>query len=824
MTANIANRSASLDAGTGVGQKLPPPAPNMLSAPPDQQAPPSNHKVSEDGKTTMPLDFPFELKDAIAIFKAIMIKSKEANPFADSIQRDWHSQIWMSIRFHANFPKVAGSSGATTAADGSPRAENIELKDHVVTLMRGLEEARNKEIHKVYIENVKSREQTLSQSENQAAKDKFLGLVQSVYRLWRQRNDGPLPPPEAPLLLPPILPPAKSDVGVQTSSKHQASLHDPVMVSPVKPNGPEKTAPAGLPSPADTSDTISDRTEAEEANKSISPSGANAPENCHLITLPINTPPPSNFASALHIAEIWRVTINRLYASHNGSLTKFRRPNWLLHLETRGVQTVSDLGGWRGGDESTRQLTNNLITKLHETGYSTKGIQSKIKSILTIDVAQALENLKSGNFEKFKPVPLDLMRNAWAPDASTPHSAGREAGEFSTLSAGSGVYDDSPLDWQQAFRKRPVDPETETPARAKRICVGPDDMTPSSIPYNSVSETSEYPICLRRQSSSSNIPVSALVHATAETGFTPINRAAFSQIIPPPTPTPIEQHIPAIPAIPRVPAIDTTTITKPPVSRLPMERPRSPASTIDQRDHHERQDRDMSSPDEFQSTTDDAVEIFVEGRLNSFRQTIQDIRSELVETRQAQVDHATVVAKTRDEFDSFKKDFHEDYCHVRNTARDNAQRIKALECDLKSSPSSSPEANNTGPTVQQQLEDAKTTVTLLSNLLQYRDNGISEQVDGLVEGRMNELDAAATEKVNDLETRISTSVEELSAKIDTDMKQLASANDKVNERMDKLEAKMESVDADVKEIMNAISAIMLKVMGSRSSGAQALRS
>ncbi|KAK6338812.1 hypothetical protein TWF696_009621 [Orbilia brochopaga] len=810
MTANTANRSASLDAGAGVdmGQKLTSPTPTMPSpSPKHQSSPPSDTIIAEDGKSTMPLDFPFELKDAIAIFDAILIKSKEANPFAESIQRDWHSQLWMSIRFHANFPKVAGSSGAT--AGSSPRAENLELKDHVMTLMKGLEEARNKEIHKVYIENVKSRDQTLSQTENQAAKDKFLVLVQSVYRLWRQRNDGPLPPPEAPLLLPPILPPTKSDIGLQTPTMGKASMSD--TAASIKSNGTEKPGPSGLPSPADTSDTISDRTEVEDANKSTSPSQPTAQDNCHLITLPIATPPPNTFANSLHIAEIWRVTINRLYASHNGSLTKFRRPNWLLHLETRGVQTVSDLGGWRGGDESTRQLTNNLITKLHETGYSTKGIQSKIKSILTIDISQALENLRSGNFDKFKPVPIDLMRNAWAPDSSTSQSNSTIAGDLSISTIRSSVYDESPLD-HQAFRKRQVEIETDTPARPKRVRLGSDEMTPFVLPRTSISDSSDHPTLLRRQSSSSNIPVSALVHATAEGGFTPINRINFSQIVPSPATVSVEQQTPTIPRIQAV--IEPISNTKSPAStKMAVERPRSPASTIDQLDQHERQEQDMSSVDEFQSTADDAVEIFVEGRLNSFRQTIQDLRNELVETRQAQVNHATIVEKARDEFDNFKKDFHEDYCHVRNITRENTQRIKALESD----PKTTPDATAHVQTVQQQLEDAKTTVTLLSNLLQYRDGGLSDQIDGLIESRASELDAAATEKVNDLETRMSTSVEELGTKLDSDMKQLATANEEVKERMDKLEAKMDSVDADVKEIMNAISAIMLKVMGSRSS-------
>ncbi|KAJ6264537.1 hypothetical protein Dda_0684 [Drechslerella dactyloides] len=824
MTANTTERSASSDAGAGEEQKLTSPAPRMSSASSRQSLSLSGEvSIAEDGRTTMPLDFPFELKDAISIFDAIMVKSKEANPFAESIQRDWHSQIWMSIRFHANFPKMAGSSGA--ASTGSPKSENLELKEHVTALMKGLEEARNKEIHKVYIENanVKSRDRTVSHSENQAAKDKFLHLVQAVYRLWRQRNDRHLPPSEAPLLLPPILPPAKSDIGVQTQMPTTASLPDSAAGLSLKPSGSEKTGAVGLPSPADTSDTISDRTDADEASKSRSPSQATARENCHLITLPIATPPPNTFANSLHIAEIWRVTINRLYASHNGSLTKFRRPNWLLHLETRGVQTVSDLGGWRGGDESTRQLTNNLITKLHETGYSTKGIQSKIKSILTVDISQALENLRSGNFEKFKPVPLDLMRNAWAPDASTPHSTKSDAVETPSSSIRPVAHDDSMLDYQ-GYRKRPVEVESENSSRAKRVRLASDEAIPFAALRNSASDSSEYTTSLRRQSTSSNIPVSALVHATVESGFTPINRTSFTSIGPSPS-VPVEQQTPTISKM-HAPTESAKVIQSPTSTRAPVERPRSPASTIDQREQQERQDQDMSSADEFQSTADDAVEIFVEGRLNSFRQTIQDLRKELVETRQAQADHASIVEKARDEFDSFKKDFHEDYCRVRNVTRDNTHRIKALEADPKTNSAGATDTTASARThaqTVQQLEDAKTKVSLLSNLLQYRDSGLSEHIDGLLDNRVSELDAAATDKVNDLETRISTNVEELGTKLDNDMKQLASANEEVKDRMDKLEAKMESVDADVKEIMNAISAIMLKVMGSRSSAVQGVR-
>ncbi|EWC43882.1 hypothetical protein DRE_07259 [Drechslerella stenobrocha 248] len=879
MAANT-NRSPSVGASEVPTHDLPPSS-TAAALPPDTDTsttaaaavtPPD----TDISSTTAVLNFPFQWADAIQIFDAVLLKAKEANPFADSLPRDWRSQIWTTIEWHANFPKAAAAGLASATTTNGPAAPNrkIDLEEHVVTLMKGMEGAKAKGIQKINIENISTADETYD------AKEKFVALVRLVYNIWQERshsawrqpNSAFLPPIDSSVVLPPILsasPRNDNDIPNPAALSTAASIvdRDPSVAS-TKSNGPDISGPAGLPSPVDTSDTISDRTEVEaDASKSRSPSHSTLRDESRMITLPLATPtrPPQNIeAHPLPLAEIWRVTVNRL----NGSLTKYRRPNWLLYLEARGVQTVSDIGGWREGAEGTRQLTKGLIAKLDETGYNTKPILSKIKSIATTDVSQALSNMQNGTIEKFKPVPLNLMRNAWAHE--TPQTDPDESGDITISGLTADLVDDSPMPSQPLKRRSETDFETPSNlVRVKRVrLASPTDLLSTPLVHPNISDantssTSDHPVPTRRYSINSNIPVSALVHATVEGGFTPINRAAPPPMHPPPT----------IERTPEI-AVAATTITpnhpKPPIAEpvRPTDRPRfTPTLQLrklrepeEAREDAMEEEQTFTSADEFESVAGDSVETFLESRLGPVAQTLSQLKlglaetkKELAETKDAQAAQASLYKTSKEEFFHFKNSLQDHYYGIKNMEMEASQLIDQLEQAVKDQrhshnnsqirsadsidnggyprPSHLHRSQSTGATASQteQLEINLTTkmvqldTQLNSKIKHLNDTADTKMYDlaSKLTATMAEVRAGAGANVSDLGTKFVADMKQLENRVDADNEEVKQRIGKLESRMDSVESKIDSVDVDLKQIMDAVSGLMIKVMELAASGSVA---
>ncbi|KAK6520148.1 hypothetical protein TWF506_000432 [Arthrobotrys conoides] len=504
----------------------------------------------------------------------------------------------------------------------------------------------------------------------------------------------------------------------------------------------------------------------------------------------------SSGAGKVPISEIWRATIYRLYNEQNESLTKYRRPNWLFHLESHAVRTIEDLGGWREDDESTRQLANNLITKLQETGYGTKGLQSRLKAIITADIRDAILNVERGGLEKYKPGP----------------TLGKRV---------------NPIKWShvnpsdlpgQHIMMMELDSPTDTPGPHLPVGITPELSGTTNEVENSLkrsTDSSAHPIRIKRKRTSSPnresltlvmplemadekegqqsarkgaptapAPVAPMMRpdATPQTGFTPINinrsvgpavssvstpapiapapiapapAAPVATVIATPTPVPVHHHMNTTATPPNLatPSSATRLVDVRPFAEAP-QRPATPSSTIDLESEQDDDDYDASMMDEL-----------VYKRLQYLKTGLESLRQELAESKQSQADNASIIEKAAKEvFDGFTRDFHEDYRRVRNLSKENKERFDKFEAKLGS-------VGDIGNT-KEELEKLEAKLTedvknLVTTKIMERDNHLAERIDAQRLDFINEQEKRSNDEA-ELEQRFAKLEDKLST-LDSDV-------------------------------------------------------
>ncbi|KAF3910509.1 hypothetical protein ABW20_dc0109716 [Dactylellina cionopaga] len=610
-----------------------------------------------------------------------------------------------------------------------------------------------------------------------------MSLSEKVFHLWKYRNEA-----------------ARSDEFAAAAAAHRASLSPSTPAFSRQPETMESTQaqqsigfrplvpfqipppdlearsapPAPMPatpnvsdgrrsieilSPARTSDIIGDRPRMDDASPQISaapPSPlfqeqSQGDPNVHL-------PGVLYEANPFHLSEIWRGTIYRLYAEQNEALTKYRRPKWLFHLDSHGIRTVGDLGGWRGDDESTRQLAANLITKLQETGYGTKDCSRDSKPSPQLMLSKLYKLYGRAALISTDPVHADG-------DANPSELASRDP-EVSTTPA------------------RPA----STPAR------------PASTP--------------------------GIGDISAQTGFTPINRSVSNPLMPPPQPPG---------------SFEQSVEKRNSIAMIMGENARSPGSTIEQ-----------VEADEFQADYDGMGDDALQYKLQDLNEGLEQLKREMKEAKR-----------------SFTRDFHEDYCTVRNVARENRQRIEKLEADTT--------RNLGGGESGAVVDDRKQKGGVLIKRVGLLEERMERQFDKDGALKVERLEEWMTKEFRDILSTMA-SGETLAARVksfDLDMKQrvgrlemavdaldrdfrsrphtgdtpaspitrrssrssaplfgtpdalrvgrmetemkqqmeklevkVEGVNTEVKEKIEKMESKIESIDNDVKEIMNAVSALL----------------
>ncbi|RVD86923.1 uncharacterized protein DFL_005174 [Arthrobotrys flagrans] len=794
--------------------------------------------LPHDQPDTISFYFPFAVSDAILIFTNIVVPGPDPFSVSEESRRE---VFWPLIKRITNYPKAVDP----VLANGS-----MEIGDQVEALMGSLDNAFNSGVKNIYI-NCAGTLVGVSAS----LMHQFLELSEKVFHLWKNRNDAArpgepssqrdintvpssssaqtqpektsssTPTPQTSQLTPKPRPstslseskPAfpSSTAELDSCPVHSASAASGMASSSNNGNGSQESRERLSPfvgaggdpeTPAAGQALIDEHTLQQQLLASHAQTlAAQSQQSQHQLsqTDPLYQSATSQWLSSgagkVPISEIWRATIYRLYSEQNESLTKYRRPNWLFHLESHQVRTIEDLGGWREDDESTRQLANNLITKLQETGYGTKGLQSRLKAITTADIRDAILNVERGGLEKYKPGPTLGKRVTpikWShvnptevpgqgvmmmdtdsptntpgpqrPTGGTPEFAGT-ANEENSLKRST----DSPAHPIRIKRKR-----TSSPNRESLTLVMPPDMVDDKEAHHSA-----------RKALTAPAPVAPMMKpdATPQTGFTPINinrsivPAASSVSTPAPiapapiapapvapvatgtaTPTPIPVHH----------RMDTTTTpaslaTPSSAARLmdirayaeATQRPATPSSTIDLESEQD-DDCDASMMDEL-----------VYKRLQYLKRGLESLRQDLAESKQSQADNASIVEKAAKEvFDGFTRDFHEDYRRVRNLSKENKERFDKLEAKLGS-------AGNVINT-QEEWEKLKSKLT--------------EDVKDLVSAKMTERD-------NNLAKRMDVINTEIAQRLELINEQEKRSNDEaeLEQRFAKLEEKLSTLDSDI---------------------------
>ncbi|KAK6522756.1 hypothetical protein TWF281_002192 [Arthrobotrys megalospora] len=701
--------------------------------------PGGRENLPHDQPDTISFYFPFAVSDAISIFTNIVVPGPDPFSVSEESRRE---VFWPLIKRITNYPKAVDP----VLANGS-----MEIGDQVEALMESLDNAFNSGVKNVYI-NCAGTLVGVSAS----LMHQFLELSEKVFHLWKNRNDAARPDDLSShgavnAAAPPTFPSAQT-----RSDKTATSTPTPTRSSQLTPQPRSSTSASESKShfplsaeldsrpvrsgsaPTKMASSTAENQGSRDFGDPETPAARQARIDEHTLqqqllashaqTLAAQSQqsqqqsqgdPPSYLSSTsqwlssgasgiadrVPISEIWRATIYRLYNEQNESLTKYRRPNWLFHLENFNVRTVGDLGGWREDDESTRQLASNLITKLQETGYGTKGLQSRLKAITTADIREAILNVEKGGLEKYKPGPTLGKRvtpikwshvaptgtpgsqNVTMMDTDSPtNSPGPQApsGDTPELSGTTNDGDNNTL-------KRSTDSSSH-PIRIKRkrtSSPGRESLT-LVIPVEIADEKQNHQVT--RKDAPAAAPVAPMMRpeATPQTGFTPINInrtvvpvsststpapiapapvAPVAPVLATPTPNPINIHVnpTATPANLVTPS-STTRLMDIRAFAEATQRPATPSSTIDMESEPD-DDCDASMMDEL-----------VYKRLQYLKQGLESLRRDLTESKQSQADNASIVEKAAKEvFDGFTRDFHEDYRRVRNLAKENKERVDKLE-------------------------------------------------------------------------------------------------------------------------------------------------
>ncbi|KAK6539361.1 hypothetical protein TWF694_009591 [Orbilia ellipsospora] len=688
-----------------------------------------------DGKTTVCIYFPFVVSDAIAIFSNIVAPGLD--PFSVSAQSR-REVFWPLIKRMTNNPKVV----EPVAANGSP-----DIGDQVEALMQELDSTFEGGMKNVYI-NCAGTLVGVSASQIH----QFLELSEKVFHLWKNRNDGSRSNHHTPAS--PTLPRSPTNIrkdhilnrpeAYAAAELEARSVHHRPTPLELPPAPPHHYHPQG-PGSAHTTSSGADRRGSlgfispplpsidvpmsarldEELNRPPPPQMPNQPPPPPPPTTTIHdairsrdraaitVPGAIEEANPLPLSEIWRATIYRLYSEQNESLTKYRRPNWLFHLESHGVRDVGDLGGWRGDDESTRQLGTNLITKLQETGYGTKGLQSRLKAITTVDIMEALENMRHGRMEKYRPGPILGKRvtpikwpaynmNGTNDELPVEMQLRAEAGE---ARSGSGSPENSLKRQVENSNGSDARHHSAHPIRIKRKRTSSpmrerESLTRESLTLVIPPENGDVAPTTQSapQSATPNRPPPL---PTPMGGFTPINAnrsASNASMMPPPstyersgsTSTPSATPLATPSATPAVtPAPLAPTPTPPPHLPPPRPSPRMqlqhplPPLQPSQTTPSKPRNSVPSQPEGEGDYEDDDSDGHLESRFQYLGENLAQLRREINEVRSSGVGATQqMVERTAKElFHGFTKDFNEDYYRTRSIAFENTTRVEKLEGD-----------------------------------------------------------------------------------------------------------------------------------------------
>ncbi|KAF3169712.1 hypothetical protein TWF788_010387 [Orbilia oligospora] len=760
-----------------------------------------------DKTDTISFYFPFAVSDAISIFTNIVVPGPDPFSVSEESRRE---VFWPLIKRITNYPKAV----EPVLANGS-----MEIGDQVEALMESLDNAFNSGVKNVYI-NCAGTLVGVSPS----LMHQFLELSEKVFHLWKNRNDAARPDEpggQGDINTAPV--PSSATAAHTRPEKASSSTPTPLLshlpprarssLLEQKPHFPSSStaeldsrpihsaaAPLGMAS------SSSNPSGGQETHEFVPPfvgagTGAGAggdPETpaarqaridehtlqqqllaSHAQTLAAQSQQSqqqlgqadpayqsatsqwlSSGAGKVPISEIWRATIYRLYNEQNESLTKYRRPNWLFHLESHQVRTIEDLGGWREDDESTRQLANNLITKLQETGYGTKGLQSRLKAITTADVRDAILNVERGGLEKYKPGPTlgkrvtpikwshvnpsdipgqniimmetDSPTNTPGPQqpvGNTPELSGTTNEVENSLKRST----DSSAHPIRIKRKR-----TSSPNRESLTLVMPPDMADEKEGQQSARKGAP--------TAPTPAPVAPMMRpdATPQTGFTPINinrsivpavssvstpapiapapiapapLAPVTAVMATPTPVPVHHHMNTTATPPNLatPSSATRMMDIRAFAETP-QRPATPSSTIDLESEQDDDDYDASMMDEL-----------VYKRLQYLKSGLESLRQEFAESKQSQADNASIIEKAAKEvFDGFTRDFHEDYRRVRNLSKENKERFDKFEAKLGSIGNVGNSKEEWGKLETKLTEDVK---NLVVNKITEHDNQLVKRID-----------------------------------------------------------------------------------------------
>ncbi|KAK6344840.1 hypothetical protein TWF718_006792 [Orbilia javanica] len=793
--------------------------------------------LSHDQADTISFYFPFAVSDAIFIFTNIVVPGSD--PF--SVSKDSRREVfWPLIKRITNYPKAVDP----VLANGS-----VEIGDQVEALMESLDNAFNSGVKNVYI-NCAGTLVGVSPS----LMHQFLELSEKVFHLWKNRNDAARPDElssqgdintapsssssslaaqtqnrpdqvssSAPISsISHLTPQSRSSTSAPESKPHfhsssTAELDSrPIrstsaalgMTSSSSGNGGQGSreffspfsGPGGDPeTPAARQARIDEHTLQQQLLASHAQTLAVQSQQSqqHLATDHPHQPTTSQWLSSgigkVPISEIWRATIYRLYHEQNESLTKYRRPNWLFHLESHHVRTIDDLGGWRDDDESTRQLANNLIIKLQETGYGTKGLQSRLKAIMTIDVKEAILHVEKGGLDKYKPGPTlgkrvtpikwahltptdGMAQNSMMMDTDSPTNTPGPQHPVGNTPELSGMTNENENSLKRSTdgaahpirikRKRTSSPnresltlvmqpeavdEKESHLSSHQTVPTPAPVAPMMRP-DTTPQTGFTPININR----SIVPAVSSVSTPAPIAPTPIAPVPVATVMSTPTPVPVHHHMntTATPANLATPSSTTRIMAFSEANQ----RPATPSSTIDLESDQD-DGCDASMMDEL-----------VYKRLQYLKRGLESLRQDLAESKQSQADNASIVEKAAKEvFDGFTRDFHEDYRRVRNLSKENKERVDKLETKLGS----------VGGGVGSQDEWGRLEAKL------------TEDVKILVNARMAERD-------NNLAKRMDVINTEIAQRLDTINEQERQANDEteLQQRFSKLEEKLSTLNSD----------------------------
>ncbi|KAK6495723.1 hypothetical protein TWF481_002770 [Arthrobotrys musiformis] len=813
-----------------------------MAAPSEARAflgPGGRESVSHDQPETISFYFPFAVSDAISIFTNIVVPGPDPFSVSEEIRREF---FWPLIKRITNYPKAVDP----VLANGS-----MEIGDQVEALMESLDNALNSGVKNVYINCAGTLVGVSANHMHQ-----FLELSEKVFHLWKNRNDAArpndhnhsssshgdinpnpaaahankasssTPTPSISHLTPktrsststskskPIFPSSSSSsteldsrpvrsvslsLGVASSNNGPGNHQSRELYSPFA--GAGAGGGAGDPeTPAARQARIDEHTLQQQLLASHAQTLA--AQSQHFQSHSQQTGPSyqsatsqwlSSGAGKVPISEIWRATIYRLYNEQNESLTKYRRPNWLFHLESHQVRTIEDLGGWREDDESTRQLANNLITKLQETGYGTKGLQSRLKAITTADIRDAILNVERGGLEKYKPGPT--LGKRVTPIKWSHVNPSEVPGQNVII-----METDSPTDTpnpQFPVGNTPELPETtnENENSLKRSTDGSPH--PIRIKRKRASSPSRESLTLVMQPEPTGgkesylngrkgfppaaAPVAPMMRqeASPQTGFTPINinrsmvqavssvstpapiapapiaPALVAAVMATPTPNPIESRIntSGTPANLATPASATRLMEMRAFAET-THRPATPSSTIDL-ESDQNDDYDASMIDEL-----------VYKRLQYLKRGLKSLQQDLADSKQSQADNASIVEKAAKEvFDGFTRDFHEDYRRVRNLSKENKNRVDKLEAKVGSL--------STTFTAQEEWEKLQAKITkdvktLVNTRITERDTNLAKRMDVInneIAQRLNYLNDQ--EKQSDNDTELQRRFAELEEKFST---------------------------------------------------------